>query len=171
MVQEVQTQGNRYQEPNLIPWVWISERKVKEHVQVTQSFWYECVVSGSVGMSADSDHRQSDPQRITLTLGSQYWNTEFIAIDGKLRIPLAWAYLAEIKLRGGSAQATVTQKIKIWKKVLVTQATNDNIDSTVVTKVLNLWRYDLLEVWADLYRAWSGGYSSTAYFTMKLIKL
>ena len=34
MVQEVQTQWNRYQTPNRIEWIWVSERKVSEHTQV-----------------------------------------------------------------------------------------------------------------------------------------
>lgn len=34
MVQEVQTQWNRYQTPNMIEWIWVSERKVSEHTQV-----------------------------------------------------------------------------------------------------------------------------------------
>lgn len=34
MVQEVQTQWNRYQTPNRIQWIWVSERKVSEHTQV-----------------------------------------------------------------------------------------------------------------------------------------
>lgn len=34
MVQEVQTQGNWYQTPNRIEWIWYTERKVSDYTQV-----------------------------------------------------------------------------------------------------------------------------------------
>lgn len=34
MVQEVQTQGNWYQTPNRIEWIWYTERKVSDYTQI-----------------------------------------------------------------------------------------------------------------------------------------
>ena len=36
MVQEVQTQGNWYQTPNKIEWVWHIERKMSDHTQIRE---------------------------------------------------------------------------------------------------------------------------------------
>ena len=53
MVQEVQTQWNRYQTPNRIEWIWVSERKVSEHTQVRNKKTNMVVFETTIGVKKE----------------------------------------------------------------------------------------------------------------------
>lgn len=165
MVQEVQQQGNWYQTPNLIPWVWISERKVKEHTQVTPSFSYECTVSGAITLSYDGYGTREGTGN--LSIDSYSWDTKFRIINGGLFIPLAWAYLATVKVSWGTVTAVWTHKLKSWGEVVMSQEAT----TETVSKVINVGRGNVLTYWGTLKNSSSASGSSTGRLTVTLIKL
>lgn len=165
MVQEVQQQGNWYQTPNEIQGIWDIRRRVREHTQVTPSFSYECTVKGAITLSYDP--YQTEEGTGNLSIDSFSWNTVFKIVDGWLFIPLAWAYLATIKVSWGTETVKWTHKLKSWGKVILSQEAT----TETVSKVVNLGRGNVLTYWGTLKNtsSWSGG--STGRITVTLIKL
>ena len=171
MAQEVQTTLNYQAELNLIEWVWHQENKVKEHTQVEQAFGYECEASSSKNISASEYDRNPPPAEWSFTINSMSWWTEFKVVNWRLRVPLAWAYLATIKYRGGSTSNEITNYIKIDGETIFQKMTQDNNNDTTLEMVLNLGRYNMIEHWVSEYykSSWYGG--ATGYLTLKLKKL
>ena len=167
MAQEVQTTLNYKAELNLIEWVWHQENKVREHTQVEQAFGYECYATGYIYLLVSGT---TPPTKATITLNSMEGNTEFKIVDWWLRIPLSWAYLAHMEFSWGSSSVTVNHYIKIDWETIVQQNTNSTW-YTWIDKILNLWRYNVIE-----FRAWwsyggSGWVWTAANFRLTLKKL
>lgn len=169
-MQEVQTTLNWYEIPNRIEWIWISERKIKEHYQVTPTFTFECEASWSASLHASSGSPEVQPFKWAFTLSSQSWPTEFSIVDGWIRIPIAWWYLAEMTLSGWSSNFEVTVSIKVWNNVLYTWSFRNNSSST--STVLNLWKFDLVEIRLSWHYYWSSAWANASWSaTIKLKKL
>lgn len=171
MAQEVQTTLNYQAELNLIEWVWHQENKVREHTQVEQAFGYQCSVSWAVWLSASASERQSPTLQSTLWIWNMEWPTEFKIVNGWLRVPLAWAYMAHMEFAWGSSSMDVTHYVKIDGETIVQVMTAAPNSYTVIEKVINLWRYNVIEHRASMYfkSTWSAG--TTAYFNLTLKKL
>lgn len=171
MAQEVQTTLNYKAELNLIEWVWHQENKVREHTQVEQAFGYECQISWSINIHA-TWWVQTPPEKVTLSIDNMSGNTEFKIVDWWLRIPLSWAYLAHMEFRWGSTNFIFTHMIQVDGETLAQTTTNSTWHS-VVEKVLNLWRYNVVQLWESAYYNAGSQYGSSAnaYFSMTLKKL
>lgn len=167
MVQEVQQQGNRYQDPKLIPWVWISERKVREHTQVSPSFSYNCTANGGVSIPF-WDHETVEKRGTINSISSSYWNTTFRVSNWGLRIPLAWAYQVEFTGKWGVAAAPVTHYLRLGTKTLMQVKTTSSSGTTIAT-TLNLWRGNLLEYYGKVVNStsWGNVWSCEVILTLK----
>ncbi len=142
MVQETQTQWNWYQTPNLIPWVWISERRIKEHTQVTPTRTYICEWT-------------SDDVRIgvwwgtpdaydygAINISSQEWWVEFREVDWWLRVPLAWIYEITWSASGGNTWIYARHDLMVGNVSLDHFSTHPSEDSSSV--IVNLGKYDII---------------------------
>lgn len=161
MVQEVQTQGNRYQTPNLIPWVWISERKIKEHTQVTptSTYWCWCYSNRIWGIVwwATPDIVQYGQ----FYMGAQRGDTEFCVLSGEIRIPLAWIYQIE-----WTATWWLTW---IAARVYIETADGRQLDGMSLKAeaktqkiIVNLWKYDMIRFKMTAHYWWPDGNAVTA---------
>jgi hypothetical protein len=99
MVQEVQTQWNRYQIPDRIEWIWVSERKVSDHTQVRERWTNWCKATTSLSIKNSTEYKSSS---WTITDDD---TVKYKTIWGKIYIPLAWTYLVRFALENGYAVA------------------------------------------------------------------
>lgn len=168
MVQEVQTSVNQPIETTLetIQAVGTSSVKIVEGRQTTWGrFAYWCKASWNKSMYAP------DTQQITLTISSSYWNTEFLKVDGGIRIPLAWAYEIVAECRWGNIGWWVnfTHYIKSWDTDLFNVVTSNNNDTITSSKTVNLGKFDIVKVISKCgWTAWNGAVS---YDTITITKL
>lgn len=147
MVQEVQQQGNWYQTPNEIQGIGSIRRRVKEHTQVTPEKYFYCSASWSKSASTKPDGSLWPLQQATLTMGSKYWTTEFKIQQWWIRIPQTWWYEITLTWRGWW-YGTAYHYIKVWGKQYLLMTTQDSSNYKTVSKILNLWKYDVLTLWA-----------------------
>lgn len=169
MVQEVQQQWNRYQTPNEIQGIWDIRRRVREHTQVTPSFSYECKVNWSVQIIL-WPHQTEEKRGTISTIYDEYGNTKFKIVNDWLSIPLAWAYRLTISWKGGTIYVPYNHILKIDGNQIVTfQSTSDSTPTTI-TKVLNLWRGNIIEYYGKL-SSWDGGLNRTGTITISIEKL
>lgn len=169
MVQEVQQQGNRYQTPNEIQWIWEIRRRVREHTQVTPSFSYECTANGSVTISL-APYETKELQGTITSISSSYGNTEFRVINGWLRIPLAWAYLAEISGKWGTTSYPYRHILRIWKETIASFQSTSSSTWTTINKTINLGRGNIIDYYGKLSTG-EGGMTRTGNITITLKKL
>lgn len=169
MAQEVQTNLDYKAELNLIEWVWHQEGKVREHSQIQQAFGYECEVYGSVACHASDSDRQSTTNKDYLGIVSMDGTTEFKIVDWGLRVPLAWAYLAEITTGIGTNTMKQTTYVKVDGKTIYQNTTTGT--KVTETVVLNLGRYNILEHRGSMYFTGSWNAHSASTLTLKLKKL
>jgi hypothetical protein len=169
MAQEVQRTLDYQAELNLIEWVWHQENRVKEHTQVEAAFGYECSITGSTTVSYVY---WQDPEysEWTFTLVSQSWATEFKQVWTGVRIPLAWPYLVNISVRGGSSSNLITHSLRAWDKELYSVETSSS-SWTTNEIVLNLGRYDVLNIRWKVDHSWSGSGSFTVDATLNIKRL
>lgn len=169
MVQEVQTSLTWYEIPNRIEGIWISERRIKEHYQVTPTFNFECSCGSSLSMYGGSSQRDVPDTKWTLSL-TQSWPTEFKIIDGRLRIPLAWWYKAVLSIGWWTSNFMVTPKIKLnWEIILSADFYNS---STSKEMILNLGKFDLIEFSSSAYYVGTSSWATTsAWGSIQLQKL
>ena len=169
MVQEIQADLNWFVTPNRIEGIWISERKIKEHYQVTPKVWFECEASWDVMMYAWNSDRDFPNTKWTLTL-TQSWLTEFSLVDGWIRIPIAWWYLAELTIGWWSSNFQTTVTLKTANTTILTWSFNNGTQT--VSTILNFWKFDVLEFWVAWYYSWSStGASAHGITTIKLKKI
>ena len=168
MAQEVQTTLNWYETPNRIEGIWISERKIKEHYQVTPQTWYWIVATSSLTPSAWYQERDYNAQG-TLTINSYSWQTLFTAMNKGIRIPTAWWYLARISRGGWSSNFSVTLILKTDNETLYSATFSNGTEVKELS--FNLWKFDILQFRVTWYYSWSGSASTTANITLSLQKL
>lgn len=143
MVQEVQTQWNRYQTPEIIPWVWISERKIKEHTQVTPSKTYSCSWSSWTASWLVWGANPDITCYANFTISSQSWGVEFKIVDGWIRIPLAWIYEITWTAQWWLTWIAAQNHLEIDWKTISTITTNAG--SASKTFRTNLWKFDIIK--------------------------
>lgn len=90
MVQEVQTQWNRYQTPNRIQWIWISERKVSDHSQVRDKKTNMAVLQTTAIYLMENVEEFAFEWTYESTD-----NIYYKIVWGDLYLPQRWAYLVE----------------------------------------------------------------------------
>ena len=171
MAQEVQTSLNYKAELNLIEWVWHQENKVREHTQVEQAFGYWCKVNScyiycSIIWSGDTPEEKGN-----ISISSQWGMTEFTTKSGAIRIPLAWVYLAEFTTRWGSSSMTMTNYLKVSGQVVFQNTTTSPSTTVSNSMVLNLWRYDTVELWGKMHYSGTGSATTYTEWTLTLKKL
>lgn len=131
--------------------------------------WFECEASATLNPRASSSQRDFPETKWIFTV-TQTWNTEFKIVDGWLRIPVAWGYLADITIWGWTSNFTVTVSLKIWSKTLMTWTWNNG--ETKSQQILNFWKFDVIEFRASWHYNGSASWASTnAYATIKLKKI
>ena len=169
MVQEVQAEYTWYIVPNRIEGIWLSERRIKEHYQITPAMTFGCEATSTIDLSARSDSREAPEKEWEFSLTTT-WTTEFTLEWGWIRVPQAWWYSAILTLEWASSNWDVTATLKVWNEVIYT-GTYSNSSSTKET-VLNLWKFDVIKFVASWYYNWSATSSSTtAKATVKLQKI
>lgn len=169
MTQEVQTTLDRTQVPNRIEGIWLSERRIKEHYQVTPSFTFECEWTGSVTLNAGSGHRDAPETQWNLTI-TQSWMTEFSVINGAIRIPLAWGYMVKYELSWWSSNFSCDAEIRVSGETLFS-ATLTNTSSSKDT-VIDFWKFDMVELWSSGYYSGSStGATTYVDLTISIKKL
>lgn len=124
MVQEVQTQWNRYQTPNQIEWVWLSERKMSDHSQIRNKQTNDAMFSASVAVS------RTVWEQFPTWWGFVRWNREYYkVIDWNIYITLTWAYLIEFyPYQWYSSSQSWNLYIKIYSdsKIIYSETTRVN---------------------------------------------
>lgn len=169
MAQEVQTNLEWYVIPNRIEGIWISERKIREHYQVTPKMSFECNASATMTPRASSSQRDFAATKWKFTL-TQSWPTEFKIVNKSVRIPMAWWYLANITIWWWTSNFQITVSIKVWGETIATWTWNNS--STTIETVLNFGKFDLLEFRVSwYYQGSSDGATTTAYANINLKKL
>lgn len=92
MVQEVQKQWNRFQEPNKIEWIWHIERKLSEHTQVRERTTRWTTFTSSI-MHIESYWDEVFPSSWSYT---DTWDV-YYKVDGKdFYMAQWWWYLVHI---------------------------------------------------------------------------
>lgn len=121
MVQEVQQQGNWYQTPNRIQWIWVSERKVSDHTQVRNKWTNGCVATTSLIVTNATEAKSTS---WTVTADN---TVKYRAVWGKLYIPQAWTYLIKFVINIQYAWS-YSEKFRIynWKKEVYLYNTNSS---------------------------------------------
>lgn len=144
MVQEVQQQGNRYQTPNEIQGIWDIRRRVKEHTQVTPSFWFSCTANWSVNIPF-SAYQTVEKRGDFTSITSSYGNTVFRIIQGWLQVPLAWVYQVDFRAKWGTIYVNRVHYIRLGKQNLMQFTTTNTENRASTSRIINLWRWNLLE--------------------------
>lgn len=147
MVQEVQQQGNWYQTPNEIQGIWNIRRRVKEHTQVTPEKYFYCSAYWTKSATTKPDGSLGTLQKAALSITESYGTTEFKILDEWVRIPQAWWYEIKLTWRWWWYW-TAYHYIKVWAKEYLLMTTQDSANYKTVSKILNLWKYDVLTLWA-----------------------
>ena len=168
-MQGVQTTLDYKAELNLIEWVWYQEWKVKEHWQVESAFWYSCTASGSASYQATNTERQSTTNQWNLSITESIWVTEFSIQQWWLRIPMAWPYLVEISVKWWASSMKVTNYIRLNWDTIYQQETTSGATTITTELLLNLWKFDILSFWGDMY--YSGSSSSASGSSTATIKI
>lgn len=165
MVQEVQTQWNRYQTPNRIEWIWVSERKLSDHAQVRNKQTNDALFSGSVGV-----YRwwweQFPTDRALVSWSGEYYKI----IDWDIYISLAWAYLIEFYTYQwyiDSQNYNLYINVYSDNKVIYSETTKVN-DHENKKFTANLWKWNRFRVGLE-----NTDESSIIYypFKIKFVKL
>lgn len=171
-MQEVQKTLDYKAELNLIEWVWHQENRIKEHTQVEAAFSYSCEASWSWSYHTELPERQSTTNQSSVTITDAYGNTEYKEQDGWIRIPLAWPYLVEMSVKWWWSTVDITQYLRVWDNVVYQQTTNSS--GTWVTNqfILNLWKYDIVSCWGDMYYSGtSATISATSDVSIKIKRI
>lgn len=158
MVQETQTALDWYTFPNRIEGIWISERQIKEHTQVTPFFSFWCLATSSLSHYASASERQAPLKQWTFTV-TQYWNTEFSVVNKSLRIPIAWGYLAKFTFSWGASSFKVTSNIIVaWEQIVSEEIASST--PVVVEKLINVWKYETIEFRSSWYYSGSSSWAT-----------
>ena len=147
MVQEVQQQGNWYQTPNEIQWIWNVRRRVREHTQVTPEQIFYCSAYWTKSAHTKADGSLWPLEKAVLSITSSYGTSEFKVIQWGIRIPQAWWYEIKITWRWGW-YGTAYHYISTWFKDYLVMTTQDSSNYKTVYLTLNLWKYDMVSLWA-----------------------
>lgn len=110
MVQEVQTQGNWYQTPNRIEWIWVSERKVSDFTQVrNQKTDTALLTSDNISVNLAAWEKFATSWTITSDDDRYY---KIIGWD--VYMPLAWAYWVEFIAPTNYPQQTYKYTLTVY---------------------------------------------------------
>lgn len=111
MVQEVQQQWNRYQEPNRIEGIWFTERKVSDHSQVRDKFSNK-ITATSNPMQISTLYWEVFASSWTFSNGT--W-VDYRDEWGAIAVPLYWSYLLQIiPIQWASSQNWYYYKLRIY---------------------------------------------------------
>lgn len=155
MVQEVQQQWNRYQTPEIIPWVWISERRIKEHTQVTPARTYSCLgYSNTVGGMVWGATPDINVQG-TLTISTQKGGVRFAGINKAIRIPIGGIYQIQRTAQGGLTWIAAVHKLIVNGNTISTLTTNPGAASATI--IVSLGKFDMVEYYLSAHYGWSDG--------------
>ena len=149
MVQEVQTGIWITNETTLetIQAIGTSSVKIREWRQTTWHFTSLCEASWSQWAATKPDGSMGDKVQATLTIDSEYWPIDYDIVDWWIRIPEAWWY--EIKLAWKWwGYATAYHYIRAWWEEYLMMTTNNSVDIIESSKILNLWKYEIVTLWA-----------------------
>lgn len=155
MVQEVQTQWNRYQTPEIIPWVWISERRIKEHTQVTPDITYSCSWNSDSASWIVWGATPDIKEYASFHISSQSWEVRFVIVDWWIRIPLAWIYEITWNAQWWLTWIAANNHLEINGKTISTIVTNPYW--TAKTFRTNLWKFDIIKFNFTAHYWWSDG--------------
>lgn len=139
MVQEVQKQWNRYQTPNRIEGIWVSERKVSDHTQVRADWTNGCIATATIRVPYKVETKST-----SWTIS--YDTVKYNSIWGDLYIPLPWTYLVKLRQENNYSQSySETIRIYNWQREIYKLSTTlwDHSEHQVL---LNLWRKNNLSV-------------------------
>ena len=169
MVQEVQQQGNWYQTPNEIQGIWDTRRRVREHTQVSPFFSYECTATWSVTIHFPAYQTVEEKGTIT-SISSSYGDTKFRRVSWGLYIPLAWAYLVQLSGSWWTAYVHWTHTIRIGTHDIIS-VVSTSWTSVTTSKIINFWRWNLLEYYGKAANTTEWGATWTYGMTLNLKKL
>lgn len=144
MVQEVQTQWNRYQTPEIIPWVWISERKIKEHTQVVPDMTYSCSGSSWTASWTVSPLNRDVKCYADFSISSREWWVEFCIVDWWIRVPLAWMYEITWNAWWWTSEEEANNHLEVNWKTISTISTLYPWTWDATIRV-NLWKFDIIK--------------------------
>lgn len=158
-MQEVQTGVWITNETTLetIEAIGTSSFKIREWRQTTARYVSGCKASGSVswyysswGGTRDSWEVKSSNTTISEISGKQ----EFIIRDWGIRVPVAWTYEITFTWNWWGSTENDTLILKWWGNVLYTKEFT-SYDEETVTITADLGKFDLIEIYGDLYYTWS----------------
>jgi hypothetical protein len=162
MVQEVQTQGNWYQTPNRIEWIWVSERKISDHSQVRNKKTNMVVFSTSMGLAESLGEVFAS----SWTYDATDWIV-YKVVWGDIYVTQPWAYMVKYTpYQWYSLEEYLTVKVYVDNKVAYQLRTTlkDHLERTFV---LNLGLKNKVTV------SWYFEYNAPIWptFTFTLVKL
>ena len=153
MVQEVQTGIWITNETTLetIEAIGTSSFKIREWRQTTARYVSGCISSCSIYWSWDPGNpRDSWELHGNLSISSSSGKQEYLVKNGSIRVPVAWTYQITLTWSWWSSISNATVILKWWWNQLYTKTFNSNNSETVVLTV-DLWKFDLVEVYGDIY--------------------
>lgn len=134
MVQEVQTQWNRYQTPNRIEWIWVSERKVSDHTQVRNKKTNMATFTTTIGIKDEYWEKFAS----SWTYDATDW-IKYKVIWWDIYMSQSWAYMVEYTpYQWYVSTYNVTLKMYVDNTV-VYELTTTLADRLKKTFVVNLW--------------------------------
>lgn len=174
MVQKVQTAVGEMQPTTLdtIEAVGTSSRKLREWRQTTgERFLGYCTTTENTLTRLYTSWGSRDSgmlQLNNLTIDTTSSNLIYTMKDGGVRIPKGWTYQVEITWSSGwFADMTATLYVKTGNGQTLYTETSTNNSQQTDTFLVNVGKFDTIEVWVDYHYSWSSSAIST-FFKAKL---
>lgn len=177
MVQEVQTGIWIYNETTLetIEAVGTSSRKIIEWRQtVGWHYASRCTAQWKANRSYTSWWSRSSPTlQAKLSITSTQWKKRFSAVDWGICVPEAWTYELTITWIGSNTTYGITISVYKWddtsgKRVFIA-SDNTNYDPITKSVLVDLGKFDTLNVYYDYY--YSGSAAGASFGEMTTVTI